>query len=82
MSNSNKNGIFVEANVINISVTFQLYPPYGVWGDEFFIFFSNVSFRLPLQPIKFRGLDKHDKFGKGLHKEHFCKTFVKISDVT
>ena len=79
MSNSNKNGIFVEANVINISVKFQLHPPYGFRGDEFFIFFSNVSFRLPWQPIKFRGLDKHDK---GLYKEHFCKTFIKISDVT
>ena len=43
----------------------------------FFIFFSAfLAFRLPLQPIKFRGLDKTDMFGRGLLKEHFCKTFV------
>ena len=28
-----KNAIFVEANAINISARFQLYPPYGFWDD-------------------------------------------------
>ena len=28
-NNGNKNVIFVEANAINISVKFQLFPPYG-----------------------------------------------------
>ena len=74
-----KNIIFVEANVMNISAKFQLHPPYGFWGDDFWIFFSNSSFWLPWQPIKFRGLDKIHMFGRGLLKEHLCKTFVKIS---
>ena len=44
-------------------------------------FFANLSFQLPWQPIKFSGLDKIHMFGGGLLKEHFCKTFVKISEV-
>ena len=55
---------------MNISVKFQLYSPYDFWGDDFLIFF-----------LKFRGLDKNDMFGKGLLKEHSCKTLVKISAV-
>ena len=43
MSNGNKNDIFVEANVINISAKFKLYPPYGFWGDDFLIFFRKFS---------------------------------------
>ena len=39
-----KNFIFVEANAINISAKVQLYPPYGFWGDDFWIFF--LEFRL------------------------------------
>ena len=64
MSNDNKNTIFVEANVMNISAKFQLYPPYGFF-EYFFLKF------------KFRGLDKNDMFGRGLLKEHFNKLFVK-----
>ena len=67
---------FVEANVMNISTKFQLYPPYGFWGEDFLIFFV---FRLPWQPIKFWDLDKIHMVGRGPFKEHFCKTFVKIS---
>ena len=40
-------------------------------------FFANLAFRLPWQPVKFRGLDKIHMFGRGLLKEHFFKTFVK-----
>ena len=36
---------------------------------------------LPWQPIEFRGLNKIQIFGRGLLKEHFCKTFVKVSAV-
>ena len=43
--------------------------------------FGNLSSRLPWQQIKFRGLDKNELFGRGPLKEHFCKTFVKISAV-
>ena len=41
--------------------------------------FENLAFLLSWQPIKFSGLDKIHIFGRGLLKEHFCKTFVKIS---
>ena len=42
----------------------------------FFLFFCvNLSFWLPRQPIKFRGLDKIHMFGRGgLLKEQLCKT--------
>ena len=43
--------------------------------------FANLAFLLPWQPIKFSGLDKYHIFGRGLLKEHFCKTFDKISAV-
>ena len=38
---------------MNISAKFQLYTSYGFWGDYFLIFFANLSFLLPCQPIKF-----------------------------
>ena len=44
-------------------------------------FFANLAFRLPGQPIKFSSLDKIHMVGRGLLKEHFFKTFVKISAV-
>ena len=55
MSNCNKNTIFVEANVMNISTKFQLHPP----SEEkiFEYFFANLAFRLQWQPIKFRDAD-------------------------
>ena len=31
---------FCRANVINISAKFQLYPPDGFWGDDFFFKFK------------------------------------------
>ena len=80
MSNGNKNTIFEEANVMNISTKFQLHLRYGFWGEVFF-FPANLAFRLPWQPIKFSGLDKIHMVDRGLLKEHFCKTFVKISAV-
>ena len=42
---------------------------------------ANLDVWLLWQPIKFRELDKNDRFGRGLLEEHFCKTFVKISAV-
>ena len=62
---------FVEANAMNNSATFQVYPLYGFWVN----FFTNLAFLLPWQPIKLRGLDKNDVFGRELLKEHFCKAF-------
>ena len=37
MSNSYKNTVYVEANVVNISAKFQLHPPYGFWEEEFLL---------------------------------------------
>ena len=34
-----KKTIFVEANIMTIYTKFQLYPPYGLWGEDFLIFF-------------------------------------------
>ena len=78
MSNGNKNIIFVEANIMKIFAKFQLHLPYGFWGDYFLIFFSEF---ILLVAIKFSDLDKIRMFGRGLLKEHVCKTFVKISAV-
>ena len=75
-----KNITFVEANVtcMNIAAMFQLYSPEEmIFGYSF----ANLSFQLPWQPIKLNGLDRIHLFGRGLLKEHFCKTFVKISVV-
>ena len=44
-------------------------------------FLANLAFLLPWQPIKFSSLDKIHIFGRGLLKEQFYKTFVKISAV-
>ena len=77
-----KNTVFVEANVMNFLQSFSFIPLYCFWGDDFFKhLFANLSFRLPWQPIKFSGLDKIHLFGRGLLKEQFCKTFVKISAI-
>ena len=48
----------------------------------FFVSFRKFSISLSWQPIKFKGLNKTDVVvGRGLFKEHFCGTFVKISSV-
>ena len=36
----------------------------------FQIFFANLAFRLPWQPIKFSSLDKIDRVSRGLLQEH------------
>ena len=46
------------------------------------IFFENLAFRLPWQPIKISDFDKIHMVGRGLVQEHFCKTVAKISAVT
>ena len=38
-----KHIIYVEANVMNIYAKFQLHPPYGFWGEDFWIFFRKVT---------------------------------------
>ena len=63
---------------MNISAKFQLHAPYGFWEDDVFLSLANLAFRLPWQSIKFIGLDKILVFGRGLLKDYFYKTFVKI----
>ena len=41
------------------------------------IFFENLAFPLPWQPIKISDLDKIHMVGRGLLQKHFCKTFSK-----
>ena len=38
-----KNIIYVEASVMNMYVKFQLHPPYGFWGEAFWIFFRKFT---------------------------------------
>ena len=38
-----KNKIYVEANVINMYAKFQPHPPYGFWGEDFWIFFRKFT---------------------------------------
>ena len=75
-----KNIVFVEANVMNISTKFQLHPPYGFWGEDFLIFFCKFSISVAM------ATNQIQRFGQNSYswciwppKEHFCKTFVKIS---
>ena len=83
---SNINKICRKSNInkiyaMNISAKFQLHP---LMASEEMIFenlFTKLAFWLPWQPIKFRNLDKIHMVGRGLLKEQFCKTFVKISAV-
>ena len=70
MSNSNKNTIYVEANIINIYAKFQLHPPYGVWEEDFWMFLSPRKFSLSVAMATSqsqRNLDKIHMVGSGLH---------------
>ena len=41
--------------------------------------FANLVFQLSWQPIKFSGLDKIHMVGRGLLKEHICKSEIAIN---
>ena len=34
---------YVETNVMNIYAMFQLHPPYGFWGEDFWIIFRKFT---------------------------------------
>ena len=55
-------------------------PPSTLMASEEMIleYFSKISVWLPWQPVKFSGLNTIHMFCRGLLKEHFCKTFIKI----
>ena len=60
---------------MNILQSFSFIPL--IASEKIFeYFFANLAFWLPWQPIKFSSLDKIHTVGRGLLKEHFCKTFV------
>ena len=77
-----KNNLFVETNVMNRYAKFQLHPPYDFWGEDFWIFFENLPFMLPWQPIQFSDLDKIHMNHRGLLKKHFCKKKQNICSET
>ena len=69
---------------MNISVKFQLHPPYGFWGDDFFNIVSQIqhfSCHGNQSPLNQSNSAVWKKFiymlGRGLLKEHFCKNFIK-----
>ena len=43
VSEQNKNTTYVEDNVINTHEKFQLHPPYGVWGEDYFTCFLKFT---------------------------------------
>ena len=61
---------------MNISAKFQLHPL--ITSEEMNFGEANRNFSLSVA-IKFSGLDKIHIFSRGLLKEYFCKTFVKLS---
>ena len=64
---------------MNISAKVQLHPPYGFRGDDFWIFFREFILSVAMATNQIQILDKIHIFGRELLKEHFCKTFSKIS---
>ena len=66
---------------MNISTKFRFIPLMASLEKIFEYFFANLTFWLPWKPIKSTSMDKIHMVGRGLLKEHFCKTFVKISAV-
>ena len=43
MNSDNKNIIYVEANVMNMYAKFQLYSPYGFWGEDCLMIFRKIT---------------------------------------
>ena len=73
MSNGNKNTISLEANVMNITAKFKLYPNMASEELIFQYLFANLTFQLSCRQ-KFSGLDKNGMLGRSRNI-----TFVKIS---
>ena len=83
LSTTRKNIIYVAANVMNIIQSFSFIPLMASEKKIFeYVFFKNLAFRLPWQPIKISDLDKIHMVGKGLIQKHFSKTCFKTSAVT
>ena len=67
---------------MNIPTEFQLHLLIKCFLRRrvFNISFANLTFRLPWEPIKFSGSDKIHMVGRGLLKEHFCKSWWLLSN--
>ena len=50
--------------------SFSFVPHMALRRWFLYVFFANIKFRLPWQPIKFSGLDKIHMVGRGLLNEH------------
>ena len=72
-----KNMIHVEANVLSMYAKFQLHPPPAFWGEDISIFFENLPFMWPRQPIKLSDLDKSHIKRRGLLDKHMCEKQLK-----
>ena len=72
---------FVQANVMDIPVKFRLHPPYGFWGDDFWVFLRKFNISVAMATNQIQQYAQIHIFGRGLLKEQYCKTFVKISAV-
>ena len=68
-----KNTIYVEANVLSMYAKFQLHTPYGLCEEDFLIFFKNLHFMSPRQPIKLSDLGKKRMKRGGLRNKHICE---------
>ena len=68
-----KNTSFVEGNVLCKYAMFQLRPPYGFFSEKKNIemFFKNLPFMSPCQPIKLSDLDKSCMKHGGLLNKYF-----------
>ena len=73
MSNGNKNTLFVEANVINMSAKFQLHPLMASEEIVFEYFFREFNLSVAM------ATNQIHMFGKRLLKEHLCKICNEIS---
>ena len=80
MSNSNKNIIFIEANVMNVAAKFQFHPHYCFWGDDFLYFFCKFSLLVAIATNQIQQFVQIHTLHRGLLKEHFCKNIY--SEIT
>ena len=82
MGNDNKHTVYVEANVMNMYAKFQLHPPYGFWGEDFWICFGKLTLYVAMEPIKFSDLDKIHMNRRELLKKHVCNKNLNICSET
>ena len=65
---------------MNMYAKFQLHPPYGFWGEDFWMFFFQ-KFKHLVAMATNQNQRKIHMAGRGLLQKYFSKKFVKISAV-